>query len=105
MSGVVATVEVTGVVSGAAAARTVQRRVDAATAEFVAALAGARAAINTITEGAAGNIQLAAYARVVARLQQAAESAAAAQADAQRCASEVGPLMGAVAAEFDRLNS
>jgi hypothetical protein len=105
MSNAVAQQQVTGVVSGAAEARAIQREVDNAVEEFATRLLRARARIQSLGEQTLGNVQMSIRSRVVAVTGQAAESAAAAQAAARGCAAEVGPLMGVVAREFDRLNS
>jgi len=96
---------VTGVVSGAAEARAIQRQVEAATAAFEAAMRAVRNRIVHLGNQTLGEVQQATYSRVVAALQQAAEAAAAAEADAKRCAAETGPALGLVARNFDRLNS
>lgn len=98
-------VAVTGVVSGAAEARAIQRQVDAAAAAFQAAMRAVRSRIVRLGEQAVGEVEQAVHSRVVAALAQGAEAAAAAEADAKRCAAEVGPQMGIVARHFDRLNS
>jgi hypothetical protein len=102
---VVAQQAVTGVQSGAAEARAIQRAVEAATAEYVNQLAKIRARIYALGEQTVGTVQMAAHSRVVGHTASAAEAAAAAQAAAKGCSSEVGPLLGLVAREFDRLSS
>lgn len=96
---------VTGVVSGAAEARAIQRQVEAATAAFEAAMRAVRNRINNLGNATLGEVQQATYSRVVAALQQAAEAAAGAEADAKRCSSETGPALAIAARHFDRLNS
>ncbi len=96
---------VTGTASGAAEARAIQRAIEAATAAYVAELAKIRARIHTLGEQTVGTVQMATHSRVVAHTAQAAESAASAQAKAKSVGSEIGPLMGMVAREFDRLSS
>lgn len=105
MSNSVAQQQVTGVVSGAAEARAIQREVDQAVAEFTSRLLRVRGRIQALGEQTLGNVQMSTRSRVIAVAGQAAESAAAAQAAARGCAAEVAPLMGVVAREFDRLNS
>lgn len=97
--------EVTGVVSGAAEARAIQREIDHAVGEFVTRLHKVRARIQSLGEQTLGNVQLATNSQVIAATAQAAEAAAAAEASAKGCASEVGPQLGIVAKAFDRLNS
>ncbi|GAA2347073.1 hypothetical protein [Dactylosporangium salmoneum] len=100
-----AVVHVTGVVSGAAEARAIQRDIDNATAAYVAAIAAARRRIQHLGEATVGEVQQAVHSRVVAALASTAEAAAAAEAAAKGCASEVGPQLLGVARQFDRLNS
>lgn len=104
---VVATTQhaVTGVVSGAAEARAIQRQIDNATAEYVAQLARIRGRIHALGESTLGIVQMSARSRVIALTATAAESAAAAQANAKACGGEVGPLLGQVAREFNRISS
>lgn len=101
----VAQQNVTGVVSGAAEARAIQREVDNATADYVGRLAKVRSRIHALGESTLGNVQMSARSRVVGYTATAAESAAAAQATARACGGEVSPLMGQVAREFNRINS
>lgn len=96
---------VTGVASGAAEARAIQRQIDAATGEYVAQLARIRARIHALGESTLGTVQMSGRSRVVALTQQAAESAAAAQSMAKGCGAEVAPLLGHVAREFNRISS
>lgn len=105
MSSIVRAGSVTGVVSGAAEARAIGRALEAANAEYVAALSRIRSRIHALGEQSLSNVQLATRSRIISLTLQAAESAAAAQAAAKHCGSEVPPLLGAVAREFDRLNS
>jgi hypothetical protein len=101
----IATQVVTGTVSGAAEARAIQRAIEAATAAYVAELAKIRNRIHSLGEQTVGTVQMATYSRVVAHTAQAAESAASAQAKANSVGSEISPLMGLVAREFDRISS
>jgi len=96
---------VTGVVSGAAEARGIQRAVDEANAAYIAAMARIRARIVSLGEQTLSEVQMAGKSDVVQRTAQAAEAAAAAQAHARSVGNEVGPLLGAVARAFDRRNS
>lgn len=96
---------VTGVVSGAAEARAIQRALETANAAYTAELARIRHRIASLGEQTLSAVQMSTRSRVVAWTVQAAESAAAAQAAARTCGAEVGPLMGQVAREFQRLNS
>lgn len=96
---------VTGVVSGAAEARSIQRALAAATAEYAAAVAAARQRIHSLGEQTISTVQMAGRSTVVAATAQAAEAIAAAQAGVNACSAEVIPLMGIVAREFDKRNS
>lgn len=96
---------VTGVVSGAAEARSIQRALEAATQAYDAAVASARARIHALGEQTLTVVQMAGRSTVVAAAAQAAESIAAAQAGVNTCKAEVIPLLGRVAREFDRRNS
>lgn len=105
MSALVRAGAVTGVVSGAAEARAIQRALEAANTAYVTELNRIRARINSLGEQTLSTVQMAQRSTVVSRLVQAAEAAAAAQAAARTCGAEVGPLMGQVARAFERLNS
>ena len=96
---------VTGVISGAAEARAIQRQLDAVTAEYMTQLQTIRERIAALGEQTVGTLQMSARSRVVAHTAQAAEAAAAAQANARSCGAEVSPLLGLVAREFDRVIS
>ena len=96
---------VTGVVSGAAEARSIQRALDAATDAYNAAVANARARIHALGEQTVGTVQMATRSRVVEGTAQAAEAIAAAQNGVNVCKAEVIPILGMVARHFDRLNS
>lgn len=96
---------VTGVVSGAAEARAIQRNLEAATAAYEAAVANARRRIHSMGEQTVGVIQMAGRSTVVNACAQAAEAIAAAQASVNGCRAEVIPLLGRVAREFDKRNS
>ena len=95
----------TGVISGAAEARSIQRALDAATEAYNAAVASARARIHSLGEQTLGTVQMASQSRVVNATAQAAEAIAAAQNGVNVCKAEVIPLMGMVAREFSKLNS
>lgn len=107
MSNAVATngTAITGVVSGAAEARSIQRSLESATAAYEAAVANARKRIHSMGEQTLGVIQMAGRSTVVNACAQAAEAIAAAQASVNGCRSEVIPLLGSVAREFDKRNS
>nr|WP_221374428.1 hypothetical protein [Actinoplanes polyasparticus] len=96
---------VTGVVSGAAEARAIQRYLEQATAAYDGAMAQARKRIHALGEQTVGVVQLATKSDVVDATAQAAESIAAAQAGANTCKAETIPLLGLVARHFDRRNS
>lgn len=96
---------VTGVVSGAAEARSIQRALEAATQEYEAAVAAARRRIHSLGEQTLSIVQMAGRSTVVNAAAQAAEAIAAAQAGVNACKAEVIPLMGTVAREFDKRNS
>lgn len=96
---------VTGVVSGAAEARSIQRALEAATAAYEAAVSSARRRIHSLGEQTLGVVQMAGRSDVVNAAAQAAEAIAAAQAGVNACKAEVIPLMGVVARHFDRRNS
>lgn len=100
-----AVVHVTGVASGAAEARAIERQIQAATAAYVAAIAAARRRIHHLGEATLGEIQQAVHSRVVAALQASAEAAAAAEHAARVCAGEVSPQLMGVARQFDRISS
>jgi hypothetical protein len=78
---------VTGGSSGAAEAKAIQRAVEDANNAYIAAMQAIKARIVSLGELTA----------------QAAEAAAAAQASARRCGTEVGPILGQVARAFQRL--
>ena len=96
---------VTGVLSGAAAARHIARQVEAANAAYTAALAQVRANIAALGDETLSVVQMAGHSHVVALLVQAADSAAVAQRAAHQLGSEVVPWLDAVARAYDRLNS
>ncbi len=96
---------VTGVVSGAAEARSIQRALEAATQAYDAAVASARTRIHSLGEQTLSVVQMAGKSTVVNATAQAAEAIAAAQAGVNACKAEVIPLMGRVAREFDKRNS
>lgn len=97
--------EVTGVISGAVAARMIGQAVDDANNLYRAALARARARIGALMEQTIGNVEFANSSDVVAYLATALEAVAAAEAAAARCGTEVLPIMTMVARAFDRRNS
>lgn len=105
MSSLVRAGAVTGVLSGAAEARAVQRQLEAANTAYVAELARVRARITSLGEQTLSTVQMAQRSNVVSLLVQSAEAAAAAQAAARTCGAEVAPLLGQVARAFERLNS
>lgn len=96
---------VTGVISGSAEAAGIHRQLEAATQAYVAQIAAVRNRINRLGEQTLGVVQFAGASAVVVRMSQAAEAAAAAEANARQCATEVGPLLLATKREFDRRNS
>lgn len=96
---------VTGVVSGAAEARSIQRYLESATEAYETAMSAARKRIHALGEQTVGVVQMATKSTVVDATAQAAESIAAAQAGANRCKAETIPLLGHVAREFDKRNS
>lgn len=96
---------VTGVVSGAAEARSIQAALGAATAEYAAAVARARNRIQSMGEQTLSTVQMAGRSTVVQACAQAAEAIASAQSSVNSCSEEVIPLLGRVAREFDKRNS
>ncbi|GIM88731.1 hypothetical protein [Paractinoplanes toevensis] len=96
---------VTGVVSGAAEARSIQRYLEGATEAYDVAMRSARARIHALGEQTIGIVQMATRSTVVDATAQAAESIAAAQNAANVCKAETIPLLGHVAREFDKRNS
>lgn len=105
MTAVVHAGEVTGVVSGAASARHIQRQVAEITAVYVAALRRCGIAIAHLADQAQSTVQLRGNSAVVGACIQAAESTAAAMGYANGNASEVQNALQVVAVAFDRLNS
>lgn len=101
----VARQHVTGVVSGAMEARAIQRAIELAAEEYAARMTIIRARIHALGEQSLTTVQLASYSRVVTSTAAAAEAAAAAQSAVTSCVTEVAPLMGYVAAQFNRINS
>lgn len=92
---------VTGMTSGAAEARSIQRALDAATADYDAAVASARKRIHSLGEQTLANIQMSGKSDVIASLQQAAEAIASAQNGVNACKAEVIPILGVVAKRFE----
>jgi hypothetical protein len=105
MSNAVAANGVTGVLSGAAAARAIARQVELATEMYVGTLNHVRVNVAVLGDQTVSVVQMSGQSRVVALLLQAAEAAAAAQAAARQLGAEVSPLLDAVARAYDRLNS
>lgn len=96
---------ITGVVSGATEARSIQRALAAATAAYQAAVAEARNRINSMGQQTLSTVQMAGRSTVVQACSAAAEAIASAQASVNGCNAEVIPLLGRVAREFDKRNS
>lgn len=92
---------VTGVVSGAAEARSIQRALENATAQYDAAVASAQKRIHQLGEAAMGVVQLAGKSDVVQGAAQAAEAIAAAKNSVNTCKAEVIPILGVIARRFD----
>jgi hypothetical protein len=107
MSNAVATTggQVTGVISGANEALAIYRQLEAATQEYVAQIAAVRRRLNNLGSDTLCLVQFSGTGAVVVRMGQAAEAAAAAEANAQQCSAEVGPLLLATKREFDKRNS
>jgi hypothetical protein len=96
---------VTGMGSGAAEARAIQRYLENATQAYDAAMATARKRIHALGEQTVGVVQMSTKSTVVDLTAQAAESIASAQAGAHLCKAETIPLLGQVAREFDKRTS
>jgi hypothetical protein len=98
-------VEVTGVVSGAAACRRVSAMIAAANEAYQITLAAARGEISSIIEQTLANVQFDGRGEVIGWLNTAAEAAAQASAAAATCGVEVHPALNRAAKAFDRRNS
>ncbi len=96
---------VTGVISGATETASIRRQLDAAVNTFVAELGRVRARLTSLGDQTLSIVQFAGSSSVIGRMVQAAEAAASAQAAANSCASEVGPLLDATKREFEKRNS
>ncbi len=96
---------VTGVVSGAAEARSIQRALEAATQAYAASVASAQQRIHALGEASLGVVQLAGRSDVVAATAQAAEAIAGAKNGVNTCRDEVVPILGTIARRFDAKNS
>jgi hypothetical protein len=94
---------VTGGSSGAAEAKAIQRAVEDANNAYIAAMQAIKARIVSLGEQTLSQVEMAQRSHVVQLTAQAAEAAAAAQASARRCGTEVGPILGQVARAFQRL--
>ncbi len=94
---------VTGGSSGAAEAKAIQRAVEDANNAYIAAMEAIKHRIVSLGEQTLAQVQMAQRSEVVQLTVQAAEAAAAAQASARRCGTEVGPILGKVARAFQRL--
>lgn len=95
-------VEVTGVASGAMEAQAIAVAVEMANQAYIAALGAVRQRITTLMDATLLNVEMQGNGAVMRALVSAGEAAAAAQAAARTCGSEVGPLMALAAAEFIR---
>ncbi len=96
---------VTGVVSGAAEARSIQRALESATQAYAAAVASAQERIHALGEASLSVVQLAGRSDVGAATAQAAEAIAAAKNGVNTCRDEVVPILGVIARRFDARNS
>jgi hypothetical protein len=95
---------VTGVLTGAAAARALAARIEAAVATFRYELAAARGGIHRLSEDTVNVVQLANHSTVVSRLEGAVEAVASAERDVSHLA-DVAAWLYATATAYDRLNT
>lgn len=93
---------ITGMATGSYEMLSINRQLESATGQFVAALTAIQNRLNRAGESTLGTVQLAGGSSVMTRMAQAAEAVAALRHAAARCGGEVTPLLLQTKSEFDK---